>query len=117
MPEDKLTLLQRIPDWKHMLNTVGNKGIVGNIPFILYCSFLGLVYITINHFAENTIRDINKTAKQMKELRWKYVDEKTQIMFLTKESQLEKGAAMMGLEKTKVPPFKIQINLTKENED
>jgi hypothetical protein len=53
----------------------------------------------------------------MKELRWKYVDEKTQIMFLTKESQLEKGAAMMGLEKTKVPPFKIQINLTKENED
>lgn len=106
-----MNLLSRIPDWKLMLNVVGRKGIVSNIPFILYCSLLSIVYITLNHFAENTIRDINKTAKQLKELRWKYVDEKTQIMFLTKESQLEKGVASMGLEKTKVPPQKIQVKL------
>jgi hypothetical protein len=66
----------------------------------------------MNHFAENTIREINRTAKDLKEYRWKYVDEKTQIMFLTKESQLEKGAVLMGLEKTKVPPYKIQVTLS-----
>jgi hypothetical protein len=33
-------------------------------------------------------------------------------MFLTKESQLEKGAVLMGLEKTKVPPYKIQVTLS-----
>jgi len=117
MPEDKLTLLQRIPDWKQLLHTVGNRGIVGNIPFILYCSLLGIVYITLNHFAENTIRDINRTARDMRELRWKYIDEKTQIMFLTKESQLEKSAVLIGLEKTKVPPHKIQINLASSHEN
>ncbi len=92
-----------------MLHLAGNKGIVHNIPFILYCSGLSLVYITMNHYAENTIRKINETARELKEDRWRYIDEKSQFMFLTKESQLELRAAALGLEKTKVPPFKIQI--------
>mgnify|MGYP003603638949 CR=1 FL=1 len=98
-----------IPNWKKIVNNVGQKGIVSNIPIILYIAFLALVYITINHRAENTIRDINKTAKELKELRWKYVDEKTQIMFLTKESQLEQTATSIGIHKTKTPPYKIEI--------
>jgi hypothetical protein len=98
-----------IPDWKLIVNKVGQKGIVSNIPLLLYCAFLALVYITLNHHAENTIRDINKTARELKELRWRYVDEKTQIMALTKESQLEKTAITLGLKKTLVPPYKIEI--------
>ncbi len=117
MPEDKLTLLQRIQDWKQLLHTVGNRGIVGNIPFILYCAMLGIVYITLNHFAENTIREINRTARELREYRWKYIDEKTQIMFLTKESQLEKSAVLIGLHKTKVPPKKIQVNIEQPHEN
>jgi hypothetical protein len=102
-------ILKSIPNWRTLLQTAGNKGIVHNIPFILYCSTLALVYITMNHYAENTIRRINETARQLKEDRWRYIDEKSQLMFLTKESQLETGAAAIGLEKTKVPPYKIQI--------
>jgi len=64
----------------------------------------------MNHYAENTIRRLNETANQLKEDRWRYIDEKSQFMFLTKESELEKGATELGLEKTKVPPFKIEIN-------
>lgn len=111
MSIERKSLLPHIPDWKQMLHTVGNKGIVGNIPFILYCSVLGIIYITLNHYAENTIRRINETAKDLKEARWKYIDEKTQLMFLTKESQLIDGVAKLGLEKTKVPPQKIQVNV------
>ena len=107
----------QIPDWKLVLNNVGQKGIVSNIPLIFYIAFLALVYITINHHAENTIRDINKTARELKELRWRYVDEKTQIMFLTKESQLEQSATSMGLKKTKVPPYKIAINIADNNKN
>ena len=117
MPEDKLTLLQRIPDWKQLLHLVGKRGIAGNIPFILYCAMLGIIYIMLNHFAENTIRDINRTARDMRELRWRYIDEKTQIMFLTKESQLEKSAVLLGLHKTKVPPQKIPVHLPRPDEN
>ncbi|MBL7766030.1 MAG: hypothetical protein JNJ58_08060 [Chitinophagaceae bacterium] len=113
MPSDTKSILRKIPDWKQMLHTVGTRGIVANISFILYCAFLGLVYITLNHQAENTIRRINSTAKQLKEYRWKYIDQKSKLMFLTKESELEKGAISLGLEKTKVPPHKISIHLNR----
>ncbi len=106
--------MHQIPDWKQMFHAVGYKGIVKNLPFILYCTGLGLVYITMNHLAENTIRRINETAKELKEYRWRYVDEKSQLMFLTKESELAKGAALLGLEKTKVPPHKIIISQNSE---
>ncbi|HOZ50802.1 MAG TPA: FtsL-like putative cell division protein [Chitinophagaceae bacterium] len=106
----KLPLLNKLPNWRTMLQLAGNKGIVHNIPFILYCTALSLIYITMNHYAENTIRRINETATLLKEDRWRYIDEKTQFMFLTKESQLEIGASALGLEKTKIPPFKIQIS-------
>lgn len=110
-------ILHNIPNWKRMLNTVGNEGIVNNMPFILYCSLLGIVYITINHLAENRIRKINDTAKQLKELRWKFIDEKSQIMFLTKESELAKGASVLGLQITKVPPYKIHVEKIINNEN
>jgi hypothetical protein len=108
---DTKNLLSNIPDWKQMLNLVGRKGIVQNIPFILYCTALGLIYITINHYAENTIRNLNKTAKDLKEDRWKYIDEKSQLMRITKESELAVRAASIGLDITRVPPNKILITL------
>ncbi len=110
-------ILHNIPNWKRMLNTVGNEGIVNNMPFILYCSLLGIFYISINHLAENRIRKINDTAKQLKELRWRFIDEKSQIMFLTKESELAKGASVLGLQTTKVPPYKIHVEINNSNED
>ena len=91
-----------------MLHWVGQKGIVHNIPFILYCTLLCIFYITINHYAENTIRKINETARTLKEDRWRYTDEKSQFMFLTKQSQLEQLAAQYRLELNTLPPCKIE---------
>lgn len=102
-------IFSRIPNWRSLLHTAGYKGIVHNVPFLLYCSALGIVHITMNHYAENTIRRLNETAQDLKEKRWQYIDEKSQFMFLTKESQLQTGAQQLGLEKTKVPPYKIVI--------
>lgn len=101
--------IEQIPDWKQLLHQAGNKGIVQNIPFILYCTALSLVYITMNHLAENTIRRINSTAVELKEYRWRHVDERSQLMRMTKESELSDKAKSMGLELTKVPPHKIVI--------
>ncbi|MBK7763504.1 MAG: hypothetical protein IPI46_09055 [Bacteroidetes bacterium] len=110
LPE--LPLLKKLPNWRTMLHEAGHKGIVHNLPFILYCSALALIYITMNHYAENAIRNINATARELKEDRWRYIDEKSQFMFITKESQLETGALKIGLEKAILPPYKIQIPST-----
>jgi hypothetical protein len=109
MPNPNTKSHYTLPDWKVMLEKVGREGLVRNIPFILYCAFLTICYISLNSWAEKRIRDINFLAKDLKEARWKHIDLKTQIMFLTKESQLAEHAAKLGLEKTKVPPYKINI--------
>ncbi|MEZ5047307.1 MAG: FtsL-like putative cell division protein [Chitinophagaceae bacterium] len=109
-------IVQKIPSWRQLFKIVGQKGIVQNMPFILYCSLLSIIYITINHFAENTIRKINKTAVELKELRWRYTDEKSQIMRMTKESRLAEDVAILSLEKSKVPPNKIVITQKSQHE-
>ena len=109
MTDSKQTRKKALPDWKVLLDVIGRDWIVRNIPFLLYCAFLTVCYITLNARAESTIRDINFLAKDLKEARWKHIDLKTQIMFLTKESQLSVHAAKLGLEKTKVPPYKINV--------
>ncbi|MBU3675910.1 MAG: hypothetical protein FGM54_01845 [Chitinophagaceae bacterium] len=109
MPNPKNNRNFALPDWKVLLDVIGREGIVRNIPFILYCAFLTVCYISINNWAEHTIRDINFLAKDLKELRWKHIDLQTQIMFMAKESQLAVHAEKLGLETTKVPPYKINI--------
>lgn len=106
------TYIEQIPDWKLMLHTAGTKGIVRNLPFILYCTGLGLVYITLNHWAENTIRDINVKTLELKECRWSHIDVRTQLMKLTKESNMAVKATGLGLNEIKVPPHRILINQT-----
>lgn len=96
-----------------MLHTAGNKGIVRNLPFILYCTGLGLIYITINHKAENTIRDLNLKTIELKECRWQHIDVRSQLMKLTKESNMAIKATGLGLNEMKVPPHRIIINKTR----
>lgn len=100
--------LNTIPDWKEMAHTIGYKGIVQNIPYILFCTCLGLVFITLNHYAENTIRKLNQKSTELKEIRWQYIDQKSQLMFLTKESEIIKKASLQGLEVLTQQPIKIE---------
>ncbi len=102
--------MNKIPDWKLILKQIAQKGIVNNVPFIIYLSILAIIYISISHYAENTEREIVKIAKELKEQRWKYIDQKTQMMSMTKESSLETRANELGLKIAKTPPFKITIN-------
>ena len=105
----------QIPDWKIIIKKIGQEGIVKNISFVIYVAILSIFYISISHYAENTESENIKITKELKELRWQYIDQKTQIMALTKESSLEKSANQLGLKITKVPPFKITINNISNN--
>ncbi len=90
-------------------NEIGDKAIVKNLPFALYCAFLTILYITTIHQNENRARKINAAAKQLKELGWQYKDEKSKLMFLTKESELAKKANDLGLEINTIPPKKLSV--------
>jgi cell shape-determining protein MreC len=57
--------------------------------------------------ADRTIRDINATSKELKELQYEYKTLKSEMMFRSRETEMIKAAAPLGLKISKEPPLKI----------
>lgn len=82
----------------------GYRWIVKNIPFFLFLAVLAIVYIYNGHYADNTIRSINKVNRELKELQYEYKTLKSEVMFRSKQSELAKAVQPLGLKELVVPP-------------
>jgi hypothetical protein len=89
-------------DWKRLLNY---QWIVKNFPFFLFLSALAVLYIYNGHYADKTIRDINKVGRELKELQWEYKTVKSELMFRSKQSEIVKSVEPLGLKELTTPPF------------
>ncbi len=83
--------------------------ILNNLGFFLFLSALAVLYIANGHMADNRIRRINDTARKLKDLQYEYKTIKSEMMFRSRESELVKAAAPIGLEADSVPPMKIKM--------
>lgn len=81
-------------NWKRWLNY---QLLVKQIPFFLFLALLAVVYIYNGHYADKTIRKINRTAKEVKELKYEYIAVKSKVMFQSKQSELVKSDAIIQL--------------------
>jgi hypothetical protein len=88
-------------DWKRWLNY---QSIVKQIPFFLFLALLAVIYIYNGHYADKTIRSINRTAKEVKELQYEYKTVKSEVMFRSKQSELVKAVEPLGLKELVVSP-------------
>ncbi len=79
------------------------------LPFIFYLSFLAVLYIGNTYYAEKTVRDIEKTKTELKELRYEYIATKAELMFQSKQSEVAKNLEDIGLKESTTPPQKIYI--------
>ncbi|MBX3239479.1 MAG: hypothetical protein KIT80_19505 [Chitinophagaceae bacterium] len=82
--------------------------VLGNIYFFLFLSLLTVVYIYNGHYAEKTVKNINRTARQLKELQYEYKTVKGELMMRGKQSELAKAVEHLGLKELKEPPLKIE---------
>lgn len=82
----------------------------GFVPFIVFLCVLGMLYIANRHFAEKTIRDIDKLSKEVKELSWDYKSLSAEHMKLSTQSEIAKRVDSMGLKERKEAPLKIVVN-------
>jgi cell division protein FtsB len=82
----------------------GYRWIVKNLPFFLFLSALAIVYIYNGHYADNTVRNINKLNRELKELQYEYKTLKSEVMFRSKQSELAKAVQPLGLKELVVPP-------------
>ncbi|MGB8194207.1 MAG: FtsL-like putative cell division protein [Chitinophagaceae bacterium] len=88
-------------DWKRLLSY---QWIVKNIPFFLFLAVLAVVYIYNGHLADKTVRNINKTSREVKELQYEYKTLKSEVMFRSKQSELAKAVEPLGLKELTSPP-------------
>jgi len=87
--------------WKRILNY---QSIVKQVPFFLFLALLAVVYIYNGHYADKTIRNINQTAKEVKELQYEYKTVKSEVMFRSKQSELAKAVEPLGLKELTIAP-------------
>jgi len=87
--------------WKRLLNY---QSIVKQIPFFLFLALLAVVYIYNGHYADKTIRAINRTEKELKELQYEYKTVKGEVLFRSKQSELVKAVEPLGLKELMAAP-------------
>ena len=94
------------------LLTAGNLSlysIVNYLPFIGFVALLMLLYITNRHYAERTIRRIDKLGKEVKELSWDHKSLSAELMKMSTQTEIAKRVDSLGLKERVEPPIKIEI--------
>jgi hypothetical protein len=99
-------------DWKKWLNY---QSIVKQVPFLLFLTVLAVLYIFNGHYADNTIRAINKTAKEVQELKYEYISLKGELMLHSKPSELVKAVEVTGLKEPDRSPVVLADSTTINN--
>lgn len=81
------------------------------LPFILYIAFLCMLYIGNRHVSDNTIRDIDKIGKEVKELSWDYKNNQAELAYKSTLSQVAEKvrADSMDIKASEQPPQKITV--------
>jgi predicted membrane protein len=97
-------------DWKRLLNY---QSIVRQVPFFLFLTLLAVLYIYNGHYADKTIRNINNTGKEVKELQYEYKTVKSEVMFRSKQSELSKAVEPLGLKELVTSPVVLKDSLEK----
>ena len=87
---------------------LSKQTVAGNIGFILYLGLLAMVYISNTYYTEKIHKSIDRTNRELKELRFQYITTKSMLMFQGRQSEISQRALGMGLKESKTPPYKIQ---------
>lgn len=81
------------------------QAIVRQIPFFVFLAVLAVVYIYNGHYADKTIREINRTSKELKELEYEYKSVKGDVLFRSKQSELIEAVKPLGLKELTTEPI------------
>ena len=98
------------PNPKGALKSILNyQWIVMNISFFLFLAFLAILYIANGHLTDKTIRKINSTQRELKELQFEYKTVKSDLMRRTRAIEIQNAVAPYGLMVSKEMPMRLVL--------
>ena len=89
---------------------MGSNWIVRYVPFALFLALLTVLYIANGHYADNTIRNIGRAQRELKQLQYEFKTLQADLMNRSKESELVKAVEPLGLKRLVVPPLNIKMD-------
>jgi hypothetical protein len=103
-----MSLTEKKLDWKQWLNY---PSLVKQLPFILYLTMFGVLYIYNGHWANKTIRDMQLREKEIRELEYEYVTAKGELLARSKPSEVAQAVAPLGLKELAGSPWVLNDSL------
>ncbi len=89
---------------KKSLFRINYQLVVKNLPFFLFLSALAVIYIYNGHYSDKIIKSISRTNTELRELQYEYKTLKSEVMFRSKQTELARAVAPMGLKELVTPP-------------
>lgn len=85
--------------------------VVQQLPFIIFLVVLGIFYISNRYRSERVYRDMVGLEKELKELRFESITTASDLMYMSKQSEVVKRVKSEGLELIEAtePPIKIYL--------
>ncbi|MBP7272848.1 MAG: hypothetical protein KA974_03355 [Saprospiraceae bacterium] len=98
-------------NWKEYLS-VGNLSanlVMRNFTYVLFLFLLATLYIANAHFSEKQIRNIQEIQEDIQKYRWKFLSQKSKLMYENKQSEVEDHVDELGIKDAKTPPEKLIV--------
>jgi len=85
--------------------------VVQQLPFIIFLVVLGIFYISNRYRSERVYRDMVSLEKELKELRFEAITTASDLMYMSKQSEVVKRVKKEGLKLIEAtePPIKIYL--------
>lgn len=91
------------------------QAVMSFMPFLMFLFLLAIVYIGNSYYAEKTIRDIDRTEKEIRELRSEFITARSELMYRSKLTEVAASIAPKGVKESTVAPRKILMHTKTKN--
>lgn len=81
----------------------GNK-MISLLPFLFFMTFLAFILIFNTYYAEKKARKIEVYRKEVVELHLNHISVKSELMYLSNQSEIARKLKSKGFEESVVPP-------------
>ena len=78
---------------------------------------MAILYIGNSYIAQRTFKNIEELKSELKELRSQHISIKSELMIMSKQSEVAKRVAPFGLHESVVPPKIIALEKTKKKSE
>jgi len=98
-------------------NFLSKDNVIHQLPFLVFLTLIALGYIANGYYAEKSVREISRINTELKELKSEYITTKSELMFMSNQSEVAEASASLGLKESTTPPKKIVVKVNTENKN